>query len=193
MDPQSPWLIAGLGNPGKEYANTRHNVGYLVLDLLAERMGEKLAKHRRAHADAAQGRLDGTRVVLVRSRSYMNESGAAIRAAADYSSIPLTNIVVVHDELDIEFGAIKIKVGGGDGGHNGIKSTKKSLASGDFFRVRVGIGRPPGRQDAADYVLRSFGASERKELPLVIDSAADAVEVIISEGLAVAQNRYHSK
>lgn len=193
MDPQSPWLIAGLGNPGKEYATTRHNVGYLVLDLLAERMGEKFAKHRRAHADAAEGRLDGARVILVRSRSYMNESGAAIRAAADYSSIPLSNIIVVHDELDIEFGAIKVKGGGGDGGHNGIKSSKKSLGSGDFFRVRVGIGRPPGRQDPADYVLRSFGSSERKELPLVVDSAADAVEVIITEGLAVAQNRYHSK
>lgn len=193
MDPQSPWLVAGLGNPGKEYANTRHNVGYMVLDLLAERMGEKFAKHRRANADAVEGRFDGARVVLVRSRHYMNESGAAIRAAADYSNIPLSNIIVVHDELDIDFDAIKVKVGGGDGGHNGIKSTKKSLGSGDFFRVRVGVGRPPGRQDAADYVLRSFGSSERKELPSVVDSAADAVQLIIAEGLAVAQNRYHSK
>jgi len=188
-----PWLIAGLGNPGKEYAATRHNIGYMVLDLLAERMGERFTKHRRAHADTAEGRLDGVRVVLVRSRTYMNESGAAIRAAADYSSIPLSNIIVIHDELDIDFDAIKIKVGGGDGGHNGIKSTKKSLASGDFFRVRVGIGRPPGRQDPADYVLRSFSSSERKELPSVVDSAADAVEAIVTEGLAVAQNRYHSK
>ena len=193
MDPRSPWLIAGLGNPGTAYATTRHNVGYLVLDLLGERMGEKFAKHRRAHADTAEGRLDGARVILVRSRSYMNESGAGIRAAADYSNIALSNIIVIHDELDIEFGAIKVKVGGGDGGHNGIKSTKKALGSPDFFRVRVGIGRPPGRQDAADYVLRSFGSSERKELPLIVDSAADAVEVIITEGLAVAQNRYHSK
>ncbi len=193
MDRQLPWLIAGLGNPGKDYAQTRHNIGYLVTDLLAERMGERFTKHRRAHADSVEGRLDGTRAVLIRSRSYMNESGAAIRAAADYSNIPISQIIVVHDELDIEFGAIKIKVGGGDGGHNGIKSTKKSLGSGDFYRVRVGIGRPPGRQDPADYVLRSFGSSERKELPLVVDSAADAVEVIINEGIAVAQNRYHSK
>ncbi|NQU38135.1 MAG: aminoacyl-tRNA hydrolase [Actinobacteria bacterium] len=193
MNSPGPWLIAGLGNPGKEYAATRHNIGYMVLDLLAERMGERFTKHRRAHADTAEGRLDGVRVVLVRSRTYMNESGAAIRAAADYSSIPLSNIIVIHDELDIDFDAIKIKVGGGDGGHNGIKSTKKSLASGDFFRVRVGIGRPPGRQDPADYVLRSFSSSERKELPSVVDSAADAVEAIVTEGLAVAQNRYHSK
>jgi peptidyl-tRNA hydrolase, PTH1 family len=190
---QTPWLVVGLGNPGKEYAGTRHNVGYQVIDVLAERIAARFSKHRRANADVAEGRLDGHRIALLRSRTYMNESGGPIRAAADYAQIPLTNVIVVHDELDIEFGAIKIKVGGGDGGHNGIKSAKKSLGSPDFYRVRVGIGRPPGRQDAADYVLRSFSADQRKNLPDVLESGADAVEAIITEGLAVAQNRHHSK
>ncbi|MGV1035960.1 MAG: aminoacyl-tRNA hydrolase [Candidatus Nanopelagicales bacterium] len=188
-----PWLIVGLGNPGDKYANTRHNIGYLVVETLAARMGTKLSRHRRANADAAEGQLSGHRVVLLRSRGYMNESGGPVKAAADYSRIPPDRIVVVQDEIDIPFGVLRIKLGGGDGGHNGLKSIRSSLGTGDFYRVRVGVDRPPGRQDAADYVLRAFKGSERKELPEVIDRAADAVESLIVDGLSVAQNNHNSQ
>lgn len=189
---EGPWLIAGLGNPGAQYAATRHNIGYMVLDLLAQRMGTKLSKHRRANADAAEGQLEGHRVVLVRSRTYMNESGGPIKAAADYAKIPPERIVLVYDEIDIPFDTIKLKVGGGEGGHNGVRSTKKALGTGDFYRVRVGVGRPPGRQDAADHVLRPFTSTERKTLPLLVDNAADAVELLLSQGLPAAQLKYHT-
>lgn len=185
------WLVVGLGNPGAEYAKTRHNAGYVVIDLLAEQAGSKFGKHRRAHADVADARIAGNKVELVRSRTYMNESGGPVKGAADYAHVPVDRIIVVHDELDIPFGSIRVKQGGGDGGHNGIKSLKKSLGSPDFYRVRVGVGRPPGRQDSADYVLRPFSGAERVELPLVIDRAAEAVEVLIAEGLAVAQNSFN--
>lgn len=188
----STWLIVGLGNPGKEYAATRHNIGYLVVDELAARMSAAFAKHRRAHADVADGRLGAERLELLKSRTYMNESGGPVKAAADYAKVTVDRVIVVQDELDIPFGSIRIKVGGGDGGHNGVKSIKKSLGSGDFTRVRVGIDRPPGRQDPADYVLRGFNAVDRRELPNVIATAADAVEVVITDGIAAAQNHYHS-
>ncbi len=188
----STWLVVGLGNPGKEYAATRHNIGYVVVEELASRFGTGFAKHRRAHADAADGRLDGERIELLRSRSYMNESGGPVKAAADYAKVPIDRIIVVQDELDIPFGAIRIKVGGGDGGHNGIRSIKKAFGSGDFTRVRIGIDRPPGRQDPADYVLRQFSSNDRRELPNVVTAAADAVEAVITDGIAAAQNRYHS-
>lgn len=189
----STWLVVGLGNPGKEYAATRHNVGYLVIDELASRISASFAKHRRAHADSADGRLDGERLELLKSRSYMNESGGPVKAAADYAKVTIDRIIVVQDELDIPFGSIRIKVGGGDGGHNGVKSIKKSFGSGDFTRVRVGIDRPPGRQDPADYVLRGFSSNERRDLPSVIATAADAVEAVITDGIAAAQNKYHSE
>lgn len=189
----STWLVVGLGNPGKEYATTRHNIGYLVIDELAARVSSSFAKHRRAHADAADGRIGAERIELLKSRSYMNESGGPVKAAADYAKVTIDRIIVVQDELDIPFGSIRIKVGGGDGGHNGVKSIKKSFGSGDFTRVRVGIDRPPGRQDPADYVLRSFSSNERRELAQVIANAADAVEAVISDGIAAAQNKYHSE
>ena len=192
MDNQ-PWLIVGLGNPGTEYAATRHNVGYLVLDILAQRIGANMSRHRRAHAHAAEGRLAGQRVVLLRSRGYMNESGGPVKAAADYGHVPPTQIIVIHDELDIPFGSLRLKFGGGDGGHNGLKSIRRALGGGDFYRVRVGIGRPPDRQDASDYVLRPFAAAQRKQLPLIFETAADASEVVIMDGLQVAQNRYHTE
>lgn len=188
----SAWLVVGLGNPGKEYAATRHNIGYLVVDELAARLGISLAKHRRAHADTADGRLGDERVTLLRSRSYMNESGGPVKAAADYAEVPIDHVIVVQDELDIPFGAIRLKAGGGDGGHNGIRSIKKAMNTGDFTRVRVGIDRPPGRQDPADYVLRSFSSVERRELPTVVSAAADAVEALITDGLAAAQNQHNS-
>ena len=176
----SVWLVVGLGNPGKEYAATRHNVGYLVVDELASRFGVGLKKHGRAHADTADARLGDERVVLLRSRSYMNESGGPVKSAADYAKVSVDR-------------TIRLKAGGGDGGHNGIRSIKKSMGSGDFTRVRVGIDRPPGRQDPADYVLRSFSSVERRELPSVVSVAADAVEALITDGLAAAQNRFHSE
>lgn len=154
-------------------------------------MSASFAKHRRAHADVADGRLDGERVELLRSRTYMNESGGPVKGAADYAKVDIHQIIVVQDELDIPFGAIRIKVGGGDGGHNGVKSIKKSFGSGDFTRIRVGIDRPPGRQDPADYVLRAFTATDRRGLPDVISRAADAVEAVISDGIAAAQNQFH--
>jgi len=188
-----PWLVVGLGNPGAQYASTRHNVGYLVVDELAARIGVRLGRHKRAHADSADGRLAGLRVTLLKSRSYMNESGGPVKAAADYARIPAERIVVIHDEIDIPFGSLRLKLGGGTGGHNGVKSTQQSLGTADFYRVRIGVGRPPGRQDAADYVLRGFSATERKDLPWLVDHAADAVEMLLLDGLPVAQLKYHSE
>jgi PTH1 family peptidyl-tRNA hydrolase len=188
---ETPWLVVGLGNPGPEYAATRHNVGALAADLLAERVGSRFARHRRANADVVEGRLDGARVVLARPRSYMNESGGPVKALVDYYRVPLDRLVAVHDELDLPFATLRLKLGGGDNGHNGLRSLRRSLGSGDFHRVRVGIGRPPGRQDPADFVLKPFGAAERTEVPLLVDRAADAVGVLLADGLAEAQNRFN--
>lgn len=190
---EQPWLIVGLGNPGAQYAATRHNVGYLVLDLLADRMGAKLGKHKRAHADTAEGRLAGHRAVLLRSRTFMNESGGPIKAAAGYARIPSEQIVLVYDDIDIAFGALRLKIGGGSGGHNGVRSTQQSLGTPEFYRLRVGVGRPPGRQDAADYVLRPFNATERKALGELVDRTADAVEMLIADGLLAAQSKFHGE
>ncbi len=185
------WLVVGLGNPGPEYAETRHNVGYLVLDVVAQRMGVRLTRHYRAVADSATGRLLGQRVTLVRPRTYMNSSGGPTKAAADYVGIPASQMVIVHDDLDIPFGELRLKSGGGDGGHNGLKSLRKSFDGDDFYRVRVGIGRPPGSMDAATFVLKHFSSAQRKELPVIVAEAADAVELLVTDGIAVAQNRYH--
>lgn len=187
------WVVVGLGNPGPEYARTRHNIGYRVVDELATQMRVNLTRHRRSNADTADTLVESGRIILMKSRTFMNESGGPVSGVVKYANVAPTNIVVIHDELDIPFGVIRIKAGGGDGGHNGIKSIKKSLGSGDFYRVRVGIGRPPGRQDPADFVLKPFNSSERVEVDAVIASAADAVLVLISEGLATAQNRFHSQ
>jgi PTH1 family peptidyl-tRNA hydrolase len=194
----TPWLVVGLGNPGPEYAETRHNAGAMVLDLLAERIGVRFARHKRAHADVVEGRLGSpgvgagaSRVVLARPRSYMNESGGPVAGLADYYQVPLDRIVAVHDELDLPFEALRLKLGGGDNGHNGLRSMRRSLGSGDFYRVRVGIGRPPGRQDPADFVLKPFASTERKALPLLVDRGADAVETLLAEGLERAQNAFN--
>ncbi len=184
------FLVVGLGNPGPQYETTRHNVGFLVLDLLAERVGGKFKSHR-SRADVVEGRLAGVPVVLAKPRSYMNESGGPVKAVAAFYKIPLERIVVVHDELDVPFGTLRVKRGGGDGGHNGLRSTSSALGSRDYARVRVGIGRPPGRQDPADYVLRPFGAGERKDLGFEIDRAADAVEMVLCDGVEATQNRVH--
>jgi PTH1 family peptidyl-tRNA hydrolase len=186
----APWLVVGLGNPGPSYVGNRHNAGALVLDVLADRVGGSLRSHKTRN-DAIEGRLGDQRVVLARPRSYMNESGGPVVAARDFYKVPLDRMIVVHDELDLPFATLRLKLGGGDNGHNGLKSLRRALGSGEFYRVRVGIGRPPGRQDPADWVLRDFTKVEQKELDLLFERAADAVEALIDDGLAAAQNTYN--
>ncbi len=190
------WLVVGLGNPGPAYAGHRHNVGYLVDDVLAQRMGSPFRAHKSGRADVVEGRLgpvgaETPRVVLARARSYMNESGGAVSTLAKFYKVPPERIIAVHDELDIPYGALRIKLGGGDNGHNGLRSMRSSLGTGDFYRVRVGIGRPPGRQDPADFVLSNYTATERKELEVNVVEAADAVESLVADGLEKTQQRFN--
>jgi PTH1 family peptidyl-tRNA hydrolase len=185
-----PWLVVGLGNPGPGYAATRHNAGFMVVDLLAERIGGRFKAHK-GGAEVVEGRVAGQRVVLAKPKSFMNLSGGPTAAAQNFFKVPLEQLVVVHDELDIEYGALRLKRGGGDGGHNGLKSISKSVGSREYLRVRFGIGRPPGRQDPADFVLKPFTSTEAKDLPLNIDRAADAVEALLTGSLEAAQNQYH--
>jgi PTH1 family peptidyl-tRNA hydrolase len=183
-------LVVGLGNPGPRYAGTRHNVGFLVVDLLAERMGGRFKAHR-GRADVVEGRLAGVPAVLAKPRSYMNESGGPIVAVSRFYKVPVDRLTIVHDDLDLPFGTLRLKRGGGDGGHNGLRSATAALGSREYARVRFGIGRPPGRQDPADYVLRDFPAAERKELGYLVDRAADAVEALLADGLESAQNKFN--
>jgi peptidyl-tRNA hydrolase, PTH1 family len=196
-EPAQVWLVVGLGNPGPSYAGHRHNVGYLVTDVLAERMGSSFRAHKSGRADVVEGRLappgsPGPRVVLVRARTYMNETGGPVKQLAAFYKVPPERIVAVHDELDIPFDTMRVKLGGGDNGHNGLRSLRNALGTGDFYRVRVGIGRPSGRQDVADYVLSSYSAAERKTLPLQVTTAADAVESMLTDGLELTQARFNS-
>ncbi|MDG4807794.1 aminoacyl-tRNA hydrolase [Micromonospora sp. WMMD1120] len=192
-DESGPWLVAGLGNPGREYAGNRHNVGFMVAELLAGRTGARFGRHRRAVAEVAETRLGfgGPKLVLAKPLTYMNLSGGPVSALAAFYKVPTAQIIAVHDELDIEFGQVRIKFGGGEGGHNGLRSMSKSLGTKDYARVRFGVGRPPGRQDPADYVLSDFGAAERKELDFLVDRAADVVESVILKGVEPTQNLYH--
>jgi PTH1 family peptidyl-tRNA hydrolase len=192
MAPDEPWLVVGLGNPGPDYAGNRHNAGFMVLDALAGTVGGRFKSHR-ARADVLEGRLVGHRVVLAKPKSYMNESGGPVKALCDFYKISLDRLIVVHDELDIPYGTLRLKRGGGDNGHNGLRSITKSLGGRDYLRVRFGIGRPPGRMDAAAFVLRDFSGTERKELDLNTDRAADAVEALLTEGLDRAQNTFHAE
>ncbi|MGI5167235.1 aminoacyl-tRNA hydrolase [Spirillospora sp. CA-253888] len=185
------WLVVGLGNPGPSYAGNRHNAGFMVLDVLAGRAGGRFKSHK-ARAEVVEGRLAGARVVLAKPRTYMNESGGPVKALRDFYKVPVQNVVVVHDELDIPYGAIRLKQGGGDNGHNGLRSITRSLGDKDYPRVRFGVGRPPGRMDAAAFVLKDFSGTERKELDLNVERAADAVEALLSDGLAAAQNVFHA-
>ena len=187
-----PWLVVGLGNPGPGYAATRHNAGFMVVDLLAERMGGRFKAHK-SGAEVVEGRILGQRVVLAKPKSFMNLSGGPTVATLNFFKVPVEQLLVVHDELDIDYGQLRLKRGGGDGGHNGLKSITKSLGSKEYLRVRFGIGRPPGRQDPADYVLKAFASTEAKELPLNVDRAADAVEALLTGSLEAAQNRYHAE
>jgi len=196
------WLVVGLGNPGPTYASHRHNAGFMVVDELAHRAGAGFAAPRGMRADVCETRItamgiggigaDAQRVVLLKPRTFMNDSGAAIGKASAYFGVQPSGVIVVHDELDIDFGQLRLKRGGGDNGHNGLKSTRAVLGTGDFYRVRFGIGRPPGRQAPADFVLTNFPASAKEELALEVGRAADAVETLILNGLENAQNRFNS-
>lgn len=187
------WLIVGLGNPGPRYELTRHNVGQLVLDELAARRGESFRAHK-ANARVVETwlRPGGAKLILAKPNTFMNVSGGPVAGLAQFYGIEPEHVVVVHDELDIPFDTIKLKTGGGHGGHNGVRDVAKALDSGEFARVRVGIGRPPGRQDPADWVLDPFGATERKNLPILLGDAADAVEQLVDEGLLAAQQKHHA-
>jgi len=185
------WLIAGLGNPGAEYAGNRHNCGFMAADVLAGRMGARF-KRDRSRAVVAAGRLASRPVTLAKPQTFMNLSGGPVAALRSFYKIPAERIVVIHDDLDLEFETIRLKLGGGDGGHNGLRSVTAALGTRDYFRTRVGIGRPPGRMDPADFVLRDFSAAERKLLPLVLERAADAVEILLRQGLAAAQQEFHT-
>lgn len=185
------YLIVGLGNPGPRYADTRHNAGFMVLDELARRLNAGFKAHK-GRADVVEGRLVARPVVLAKPKSYMNESGGPIVAISRFYKVPVERLVVVHDELDLPYGGLRLKRGGGDGGHNGLKSASNALGSREYARVRVGIGRPPGRQDPADYVLKEFSAAERKDLAFFVDRAADAVEVLLGKGLEAAQNSFNT-
>jgi peptidyl-tRNA hydrolase, PTH1 family len=191
-----PWLVVGLGNPGTEYAKNRHNVGFMIVDLIAGRTGARFGRHRRAVAQVAEGRLglgaEAPRLVLAKPMTYMNLSGGPVAALRQFYKVPLEQVVVVYDELDIPYGQLRLKQSGGEGGHNGLRSVSRSLGGKDYLRVRFGIGRPPGRQDPADYVLSDFSASERKELDFLVDRAADATEALVQRGLEWSQNTYHA-
>ncbi|GAB3521545.1 aminoacyl-tRNA hydrolase [Arthrobacter monumenti] len=187
------WLVVGLGNPGPGYSHNRHNVGHMVVDEIAGRLGGKFKTHK-AHAAVLEGRLEigGPRVVLAKPLTFMNLTGGPTSALAKFYGISPENVIAVHDEIDIPFNTVKLKRGGGEGGHNGLRDISKALGTKDYLRVRVGVGRPPGRMAAADYVLKDFAPSERGDLPLVIQDGADAVEMLVNEGLLTAQQRFHS-
>jgi PTH1 family peptidyl-tRNA hydrolase len=195
-DMDDVWLVVGLGNPGPSYAGHRHNVGHLVADELASRLGGSWRAHKTGRADVVEGRLGmpgtpGPRVVLARPRCYMNDSGSAVKALATFYKIPPDRVVVVHDELDLPFGKMRVKLAGGDNGHNGLRSLRSALGTGDFYRVRIGIGRPPGRQQVSDYVLSDYSAAERKDVPFQVYDAADAVESLVTAGLERTQQRFN--
>ena len=185
-------LVVGLGNPGPNYAKTRHNVGFMVADILAARMGAAFKVHKKSGAEVATGRLGGRPVLLAKPRVYMNESGRQVGPLAKFYSVDAADLVVLHDELDIDFGRIRLKLGGGEGGHNGLRSVASALGTKDFQRVRIGIGRPPGRQDPAAFVLQPFSVRERAELPTICEQAADATEILVEMGLEPAQNTVHA-
>lgn len=197
MTSADPWLVVGLGNPGPQYETTRHNVGQLAADELADRVGGSWSRHK-GNAMVANGVLGpigagGVKLIVAKPLSYMNTSGGPTSAVANYFGIPVDRLIVLHDELDLEPGVVRLKCGGGEGGHNGLRDITKATGTKDYFRIRVGIGRPPGRQNPADFVLRPFSAAEGKELPITLDRVADAVELLVTKGLVLAQQEIHSR
>jgi PTH1 family peptidyl-tRNA hydrolase len=190
--PGSPWLVVGLGNPGPKFANNRHNVGHRVVELLAARARGQFKAHR-GRADVLETRIGAARVVLAKPKAYMNESGGPVAALRDFFKVPVERIVAVHDELDLDYGRLRLKCGGGENGHNGLRSMSRSLGTRDYYRVRIGIGRPPGQMDPAAFVLHDFGPTERRELPFHLERAADAVESLVTNGLERTQNVFHTE
>lgn len=188
-------LVVGLGNPGSDHAGNRHNVGFLVADVLAGRLGGRFKarkiKGRTGQADVVDGRLGAAHVLVAKPTAYMNLSGGPVAALRDFYRLPPERIIVIHDELDLPYPSLRLKLGGGDNGHNGLRALRAALGTGDFYRVRFGIGRPTGRQDPAAYVLRDFSTAQRKDLGVHVERAADAVDVLVNEGLSVAQNRFN--
>jgi PTH1 family peptidyl-tRNA hydrolase len=187
-----PLLVVGLGNPGPQYATTRHNLGFLVADVLADRIGSGFKIHKKSGAEVVTGRLGGRSVVLAKPRTYMNESGRHVGPLAKFYSVAPADVIVLHDELDIDFGRIRLKFGGGVAGHNGLRSVGSVLGTNDFARVRLGIGRPPGRQSGASFVLENFASRELPEVGLLCEQAADATELLVRDGLEPAQNVVHA-
>jgi len=193
----SPWLVVGLGNPGPAYAGHRHNVGYLVVDELTRRTGGRFSAAKSLRAETAEVRLglpgvETPRIVLAKSRTFMNETGGAVARLLGYYKVDLDQLIVAHDELDLDPGQLRVKFGGGDNGHNGLRSIRGSLGSGEFYRVRVGVGRPPGRQDPIDFLLSNFPASARQAVAVEVNRAADAVESLVTAGLERTQNLFNS-
>ena len=190
-----PWLVVGLGNPGERYARNRHNVGHMVVDELAGELGGRFSAHR-SRAQVLDGRLPplpGPRLVLAKPSVYMNESGGPVAGLLSFYRIPPERLIVIHDELDVPFGVVRLKQGGGEGGHNGLRSITRSADSKNYIRVRLGIGRPPGRMDPADFVLKDVPAGDREELHLMIGDAAEAVAAIVKDGFAPAQTRFNTR
>jgi peptidyl-tRNA hydrolase, PTH1 family len=187
-----PLLVVGLGNPGPNYAKTRHNLGFVVADLLAARMGSTFKVHKKSGAEVITGRLAGRSVVLAKPRCYMNESGRQVGPLAKFYSVPPADILVIHDELDLDFGRIRLKFGGGVAGHNGLRSVASAVGTNDFARIRIGIGRPPGRTQGAAFVLGNFTTTEHREVPTICEQAADATELLVAQGLEPAQNTVHA-
>ena len=195
-----PWLVAGLGNPGATYTANRHTIGYHVVDELAHRLGARFGAPRGLRAEVVEARFGppevsgpgAPRVVLMKSRTYMNETGGSVAGVLNYFKINPDRLVVVHDELDLDPGRLRVKFGGGDNGHNGLRSIRKALGTGDFFRVRFGVGRPSGRQDPADFLLTDFPAGSRDLVAIEVDRAADAVESLLTAGLERTQNAFNS-
>lgn len=187
------WLIVGLGNPGAEYEKTRHNIGQMVIDELAREIGGNFKRHK-TRAQVLEGRLriGGPKVILAKPLTYMNTSGGPVSGLAQFYGVRPENIIVIHDELDIPFDTIKLKIGGGEGGHNGLRDITKALGTKNYYRIRTGIGRPPGQMNTADFVLKPFTSSEAKTLPLLIDNAADATRMLIEKGLVATQQQFHS-
>ena len=185
-------LVVGLGNPGNAYSKHRHNVGYWTVNRLARRLGIEFTR-RSGLVELGEGEVDGRRVVLAKPSTYMNVSGGPVAGLVQYFGLTPDHVVVVHDELDIPFADVRLKIGGGEGGHNGLRDITKALGTKDYVRVRVGVGRPPGRMDPADFVLKDFAGAERKELPWLVDAAADAVEMVLTQGLEKAQQVLHTR
>lgn len=192
MSTTDAWLVVGLGNPGPTYERTRHNIGAVVVDELARRSTSPLKRHKKALAEVAEIKIGPNKVVIAKPLSYMNESGGPVKALSAFYKVPLEQIIILHDELDIAIGTIRIKLGGGDNGHNGLKSIRSAFGSGEWYRIRLGIGRPPGSQDPSDFVLKPFSSSEQTEVTILRESGADATEKLILDGLIAAQSTFNS-